>query len=81
MNKKLTVKSEHGTVISFVLTDNSPYENQILSLLGMRKGTGFRVDIHEKSVEVVDYFNASSCAEYEILSWEDTDEAAGKYNE
>jgi len=74
MNKKFTVITEHKTKAYCVVDTNVDLCDQLLEVMDIRKGTGFCVKLTDETIELVDYFNASSCAEFKIVSVEETDE-------
>ena len=76
MNKKITVRTNSGTVCYCILSGNENLEEQFNEWYFGSKhpGGGVCVRFDEQTLSVVDYFHGESMADFEILSIEDTDE-------
>ena len=72
MNKKLTVKTEHGNICYCVLDPDISFEIQLNELAGFSGDGGVTVRYYEDRIEFVDYFHAEVMACFPIISLEDT---------
>lgn len=73
MNKKLIYKTAHGEVRYCVIDPAKDYKSQLEQVFGVMKGHGFSVELHEKGIELRDYFAGETRASFPVVSIEDTD--------
>ncbi|MGN1344642.1 MAG: hypothetical protein ACI4U3_08685 [Traorella sp.] len=74
MNKKLTVVNKFNEVMYCVLSDQKPFEEQMMDVLSLHKGCGFSVDFIKDNIVVKDYYTNETVGTFEIISYVDTDE-------
>ena len=73
MNKKLTVRTEHGRLCYCVMSPCRSYDDQLSELFGIGQGGGLSARLTERGVELNDYFHAENVALFKVLSLEDTE--------
>lgn len=73
MNKKIIYKPEHGHIRYCVLDTNKDYKPQLEQVFGVRQGCGFSIELHEKEIELRDYFAGETRASFPIIAMEDCD--------
>ncbi len=73
MNKKILYKTEHGDVRYCVIDPTKDYTPQLEQVFGITKGHGFSIEMHEKRIELRDYFAGETRASFPIIAMEDCD--------
>lgn len=73
MNKKLVYKTPHGDIRYCVLDSAKDYKSQLEQVFGIIKGQGFSIELHEKNIELRDYFAGETRASFPIIAIEDCD--------
>lgn len=73
MNKKLTVRTEHGKLRRCILSGDEDLQVQLARLLAIRPGCGFSVELYPDQVKIVDYFHGETRGNLQILAFEDSD--------
>lgn len=72
MNKKIVYKTEHGDVRYCVLDSGKDYKSQLEQVFGITPGYGFSIEMHEKEIEIRDYFAGETRSSFLIVSIEDS---------
>ncbi|MBE5933666.1 MAG: hypothetical protein E7263_09645 [Lachnospiraceae bacterium] len=73
MNKKLVYKTPHGDIRYCVLDSMKEYKPQLEQVFGVTEGYGFSIELHEKKIELRDYFAGETRASFQIIAMEDCD--------
>ena len=74
MNKKLILKSQTKGTFYCVLDDTKELVEQLKDIFGFSNGNGMTVDIVNNQVQLIDFYHWSCVAEFDIISFEDTNE-------
>ena len=73
MNKKVTVKTEHGDIVYCVVSDESPIADQLGKFWKTDGHGGLSTRLENNQIQIVDYFHNELFAFFDILSIEDTE--------
>ena len=73
MNKKVTVKTEHGDIVYCVVNGESPIEKQLGNFWNTDGNGGLSTRLKNNQIQIVDYFHDELFAFFDILSIEDTE--------
>ena len=74
MNKKITVKTQSGSICYFIIDDAQNIEAQLARLHGQSADHGITFRMTETQIQMVDYYCHDVIGSHLILSTEDTTE-------